>query len=170
MNHENETNPEYGALLAEEMSQEELRVLLKRLGEQEFGDPNPTIGAVMEATGADALTVSKMLQGVRNDQLEEKIRRAFEQRDRRVDQLEARTKTLETDVGSLKQVVGDRSYISAPPIIAQVYEPASFSQWEVENKRASDMQDIVKYEVLPHVILLVLLVSMIFGFSLLNSR
>ncbi|MBX3119824.1 MAG: hypothetical protein KF784_12215 [Fimbriimonadaceae bacterium] len=84
------------------MSQEELRILLKRLGEQEFGDPNPTIGAVVKATGADALTVSKILRAIRSESLDAKVDRAFRPRDKKIEQLEARTGGLEVRTESIE--------------------------------------------------------------------
>ncbi|MBX3119823.1 MAG: hypothetical protein KF784_12210 [Fimbriimonadaceae bacterium] len=100
---EQQSSPEYLALLAEEMSQEELRILLKRLGEQEFGEPNPTIGAVVEATGADALTVSKMLRAIRNENLDEKIEKALGPRDQKIENLQARTHRVEQKVESMSK-------------------------------------------------------------------
>lgn len=95
---EQQQNPEYLALLAEEMTPEELRILLQRLGETEFGDPKPTIGAVAEATNTDAIAISKMLRAIRNEHLDEKIEKALGPRDAKIERLEKITDVIEDKI------------------------------------------------------------------------
>lgn len=75
--------------LSERVSDAELREVLKRLGEAQFGgDERATVGAIVEATGVDAATVLRLLGEVRQKEIDAQ-RRFIEGLERRVLRLEA---------------------------------------------------------------------------------
>lgn len=58
-------------LLTEALTNAEVQMLLARLGSAEFGgSENATVGAVVEATGADAVTVGGLLADIRKGNIE----------------------------------------------------------------------------------------------------
>jgi len=77
----------YEQLLAEELTELEVRTLLERLGEDEFPEAVPTLGAVAEATGADPAVVGRLLAEIRKEEFE--------------DRFGIRVQNLEHEVGSL---------------------------------------------------------------------
>lgn len=84
------------SLLAEPLGEAEVRELLERLGQAEFGgDERATVGAVIEATGADPVQIARFLAEIRGKALEERFKSAFDDHETRIDRLEERTTTLE---------------------------------------------------------------------------
>lgn len=84
--------------LAERISDNELREILQRLGEAEFGgDERATVGAVVEATGADAATILRFLGEIRQRSLDDQ-RKAMTAMERRVARLESRPAEVPTHV------------------------------------------------------------------------
>jgi len=61
-------------LLSQEVTDEELRKLLERLGEIEFAwSPRTTVGDVVEATASDPLTLGRLLANIRKEDWEERF-------------------------------------------------------------------------------------------------
>lgn len=83
--------------LAERVSDVELRQVLERLGEAQFGgDERATVGAVVEATGADAATVLRILGEIRAEAIEAQ-RIAMAAMDQRVSRLETQRRVSSFD-------------------------------------------------------------------------
>lgn len=83
-------------LLAEPLSDAEVRTLLERLGSQEFGSSeNATIGAVIEATGSDPVTVGRLLAEIRKEDFEERFGLQLKDHGRRIDTLENKAQRIE---------------------------------------------------------------------------
>jgi hypothetical protein len=62
------------ALLAQELTTEEVRELLERLSATELGgSENATVGGIVEVTGSDPATVGRLLIQIRNERLESLI-------------------------------------------------------------------------------------------------
>lgn len=137
-----ESNPEYLALLAEEMTPEELRELLQRLGQQEFGEPQPTIGAVVEATGINAIAVSQTLKSLRSELLEVKIQKALQSTSVRIGHIENRTDQLETRV---EQIQTSQPIIVHHATIIQTSNPPSNQVEEtadLDSKATDDLRAV----------------------------
>lgn len=84
------------ALMKEPLEDAEVHALLERLGEAQFaGDERATVGAVIEATGADPVLVARYLAEIRGKAFEERYRGAFEDHETRIDSLEERAARLE---------------------------------------------------------------------------
>lgn len=65
-------------LPTEPMSDSELRVLLARLGQEEFdASPQATVGAVVEATGADPVVIARLLGEIRQEAFEQRFAQTF---------------------------------------------------------------------------------------------
>lgn len=162
----NSMNTEFLTLLNEEMTEEELRKLLQRLGQEEFREPLPTIGAVVEVTGVDAYLVAQALRGIRSETFQERIRRAFEKRDESITNLEDRTTHLETSFSSLRESVHFRPN-AAPPIARSPVENRfeRTAADEIVPAKQDSLHEILMYEVLPHAIFVLFLITMILGFS-----
>lgn len=87
------------ALLAEELTDEEVRGLLERLNAREFGgSENATVGAVVEATGADVTVVGRLLAEIRKEDFEEKFGLQLKDHGLRIETLEEKTKRVESAV------------------------------------------------------------------------
>lgn len=79
-------------LLAEPLSDAEVRTLLERLGSREFGGPeDATLGSVVEATGSDAATVGRLLAEIRKEDFEERFGLQLKDHGRRIDTLEKKS-------------------------------------------------------------------------------
>jgi hypothetical protein len=88
-------DPRYAELLAEPLTDEEVRDLLERLGSKEFGGPeNATVNSVVEATGASVDTVGNLLAQIRKEDFEEKFGLKLEEHEERIESLEARTRRV----------------------------------------------------------------------------
>lgn len=76
-------------LLNEQMSDAEVRTLLERLGSKEFGgSESATVGAVVEATGADLATVGRLLAEIRKEDFENRFGLQLKDHGRRIETLE----------------------------------------------------------------------------------
>jgi hypothetical protein len=99
-------------LLAEPLSDAEVRTLLERLGSREFGGPeSATVGAVVEATGSDAETVGRLLAEIRKEDFEERFGLQLKDHGRRIETLEERSSRLERE----RQAERPRSYLRNEP-------------------------------------------------------
>jgi hypothetical protein len=94
-------DPEYEALVAEELTSEEVRDLLERLNAQDMGgSENATVGSVVEATGSDPLTVGRLLAEIRKEDFEERFGLKLDEHGARIDSLEGRLKSVHKPVRS----------------------------------------------------------------------
>jgi len=82
-------DPRFAELLAEPLTDEEVRDLLERLGSKEFGgSEHSTVNSVVEATGASVETVGNLLALIRKEDFEEKFGLKLEEHEERIDTLE----------------------------------------------------------------------------------
>ena len=89
-------DPRFAELLAEPLTDEEVRDLLERLGSKEFGGPeNATVNAVVEATGASVATVGNLLAQIRKEDFEERFGLQLDHHESRIETLEERAQRLE---------------------------------------------------------------------------
>jgi hypothetical protein len=83
----------YSDLLAEPLTDDEVRDLLERLGSKEFGGSDQaTVGAVVEATGADVQTVGSLLAQIRKEDFQERFGLRLEEHEVRIDSLETKVR------------------------------------------------------------------------------
>lgn len=67
-------------ILREPLSKSEVGQLLARYGAHEFAPPDvPTLGAVVEATGADPIALAQMLAEIRGETFAQRLQRVLEQ-------------------------------------------------------------------------------------------
>jgi hypothetical protein len=89
-------DPRFAELLAEPLTEEEVRDLLERLGSKEFGGPeNATVNSVVEATGASVDTVGNLLAQIRKEDFEERFGLRLDHHENRIETLEERALRLE---------------------------------------------------------------------------
>ena len=89
--------PDQSALLAEELSSDEVRELLERLNARDFGgSENATVGAIVDATGSDAVIVGRLLAEIRKEDFEERFGLRLTHSEKRIETLEERAKRLES--------------------------------------------------------------------------
>jgi hypothetical protein len=89
-------DPRFVELLAEPLTDEEVRDLLERLGSKEFGGPeNATVNSVVEATGASVATVGNLLAQIRKEDFEERFGLRLDHHESRIETLEERAQRLE---------------------------------------------------------------------------
>lgn len=94
-----QSRPKQADLLAEPLSDAEVRTLLERLGSREFGgSEEATLGAVVEATGAEPALVGRLLAEIRKGEIEQKFGSQLQDHTERIETLEERTRIAE--VGS----------------------------------------------------------------------
>ncbi len=99
-------------LLDEELTADETRDLLERLGEQEFGgSENPTVGSIVEATGSDAVTVGRLLAEIRNEDFGEQFGLQLKNHGQRIETLEERTKMADSHPDSIIGEAFTQSYL-----------------------------------------------------------
>lgn len=81
-------------LLHEELTGEELRELLERLGAEEFGgSENSRLRDVVELTGQEPLSVARVLADIRKEDWEERFGSILEDHSERIERLERRPST-----------------------------------------------------------------------------
>jgi hypothetical protein len=86
---ESQYSNEQNELLGERLSDAEVRELLERLGDESLGGPEePTVGAVIEATGASPLEVGRLLAEIRQESLERRFSETFDDHEGRIEKLE----------------------------------------------------------------------------------
>jgi hypothetical protein len=96
--------PNVDALLVEELTSDEVQELLERLNVRDFGgSENPTVGAIVEATGSDPVTVGRLLAEIRKEDFEERFGLHLKHQDRRIESLEERAKRLESSSRSYRR-------------------------------------------------------------------
>lgn len=84
------------ALLAEELTSEEVRDLLQRLNARDMGgSEHATVSAVVEATGFDVATVWRLLAEIRKEDFEERFGLRLDHHEKRIETLEERAHRLE---------------------------------------------------------------------------
>lgn len=85
-NAENEVSEE---LLNEEVTPDELREILDRLGQREFGgSPNSTIRDISESTSADPILIGRLLAEIRNEELQCRLGLQVEEHEQRIEHIE----------------------------------------------------------------------------------
>lgn len=103
------------SLLREHLEENEVRLLLERLGEREFGgDPRPTVGAVIEATGADPIEVGRLLAQIRGEAVGRRFEAAFAQHAGELEEHEGRIEHLEDRASRLESLTKRRSVPAVP--------------------------------------------------------
>jgi hypothetical protein len=86
---ESQYSDDQNELLSECLSEAEVRELLERLGDASLGGPEePTVGAVVDATGASPLEVGRLLAAMRQESLERRFCETFENHEDRIEKLE----------------------------------------------------------------------------------
>lgn len=76
-------------LLNEEVSPSELREILQRLGQREFGgSPNSTIRDIAEGTSADPVLIGRLLAEIRNEELQDRLGLQVEEHEQRIEHIE----------------------------------------------------------------------------------
>lgn len=76
-------------LLNEEVTPDELREILRRLGQREFGgSPNSTIRDIAEGTSADPLVIGRILAEIRNETLQKRFGLKIEEHEERIEKIE----------------------------------------------------------------------------------
>lgn len=79
-------------MLAEELTSKEVQGLLERLNAKEMGgSEHATVGAVVEATGSDPLTVGRLLAEIRKEDFEERFGIRINQHEKRIETLEVKS-------------------------------------------------------------------------------
>jgi hypothetical protein len=105
-------DPRFAELLAEPLTDEEVRDLLERLGSKEFGGPeHATVGAVVEATGANPATIGNLLALIRKEDFEEKFGLKLEEHEERIDNLEDHARNAERTAGQKQAYVSSKSQL-----------------------------------------------------------
>lgn len=103
---DSQPHTEQADLLAESLSDSEVRTLLERLGSVEFGgSEDATLGAVVEATGSDVATVGRLLAEIRRGEFEKKFGVHLQDHGQRIESLEEQARQ-----------VGTSTYIFQPPL------------------------------------------------------
>lgn len=88
---ETRNSKEQQELLQERVSNDELHELLERLGQAELGGPEaPTVGAIVEATGASPVEIGRLLGQIRQEQFEKRFSDTFQDHEHRIEKLESR--------------------------------------------------------------------------------
>lgn len=83
---------QYEALLAEPITDDEVRSLLERLGTAEFGGPEVSrVGDLIEATDADTQLVARLLGEIRHEDYQERFGARLDAVERRLSDVERRT-------------------------------------------------------------------------------
>ncbi len=85
-------------LLAEQVTDAEVRLIMERLSFEQFECPNATVGAVVEATGATPITIARILGQIRKTAFEERFNETFLVHEERLDHLEDKTELLDTRI------------------------------------------------------------------------
>jgi hypothetical protein len=122
--------------LEERLSAEELREVLLVLGEADVGgDERATVGALVEATGADVATVLRILGEVRHRAIQSQ-RTSLEEVERRVRQLEERhAGSISSDQGCLVDE-DDRTFAKMAAVLVAVVVFLLFAVVVAGNHRA----------------------------------
>ena len=123
-------DPRFAELLAEPLSDEEVRDLLERLGSKEFGGPeNATVGAVVEATGSSVETVGNLLALIRKEDFEEKFGLKLEEHEERIDTLENHARQ------AVRTVHGQETHVRRDPHLDPYQQRALERLAEEERQR-----------------------------------
>lgn len=76
-------------LLNEEVTPDEMREILQRLGQREFGgSPNSTIRDIAEGTSADPILIGRLLAEIRNEELQSRLGIKVEEHEQRIEHIE----------------------------------------------------------------------------------
>lgn len=119
-------------LLAEPVTDAEVRTLLERLGSREFGGPeDATLGSVVEATGSDAATVGRLLAKIRKEDFEERFGIQLKDHGRRIETLEEKSSRLERE----RRVERPKTYLRNEPEHDEYRERAINRLAEEERQR-----------------------------------
>jgi len=98
-------------LMLETVSDDELRIILERLGQQEFGgDPATTVQDVVEGTGADPIVIGRILAEIRKEAFEKRFRLQLNRQEQRIDDHEDRIEGIEKREKKLLDSVGWLQY------------------------------------------------------------
>lgn len=94
-------------LLRETVSDNELRIILDRIGQLEFaGEPATTVQDIVEGTGADPVVVGRILAEIRKEAFEERFGLQLKRQEQRIDDHEDRIEGIEKRERKLLDSVG----------------------------------------------------------------
>lgn len=85
---ENDGQKSAADILDEELSQDELRELLRRIGQTDYGDESSKVKDVAEATGRDPVAIGRILADIRKESFEAKYGLKIEEHEERIERIE----------------------------------------------------------------------------------
>lgn len=109
-------------LLKEVVSDGELRIILDRLGHEEFGgDPATTVQDIVEGTGADPVVIGRILADVRKEEFEKRFGLKLEQHEQRIDEHEERIEKIEKEERKPPVTVINQTIVNSPTPVKRVF-------------------------------------------------
>lgn len=135
------------SLLQETVSDDELRIILDRLGHEEFGDdPATTVQDIVEGTGADPVVIGRILADVRKEEFEKRFGLQLQKHEQRIDEHEERIERIENEERKPPVTVINQAFVNSPtPVHRAVHEePNTFFQGfdEPEPKQDASLFEI----------------------------
>jgi len=143
----NNLESESDDLLREQVSDDELRIILERIGQQEFGgEPATTVQDIVEGTGTDPIVIGRILGQIRKEAFEERFGLQLDDHEKRINKIEHEDRKphvtivnqtvvnppLFPDAASQKE---RKSMENAPP--NQTTNSAGFTTWQPTSKPTS---------------------------------
>lgn len=102
--------------MRETVSDDELRIILERLGQEEFGgEPATTVQDIVEGTGADPIMIGRILADVRKEEFEKRFGLQLKHHEQRIEEHEERIEKIEKDDRKPNVTVIQQTVISPPP-------------------------------------------------------
>lgn len=125
------TQEQLDDLLTQEISDEELKELLRRLGEIEFAwNPKTSIKDVVEATSADPLLIGRLLADIRKEDWEERFGLQVDDHEDRIERIEEeqrRTRRLLSLSAAARNMQRQTSYEApAAEVDSQLEDPDEY--------------------------------------------